>query len=515
MHFITSNFNLLHSNKIWESLKKNDVVIDEDYNGFYLKLNNPTLLNKYDAFHIFIYIDINNVDENLKILKETNKNIFSQKKKFFLYIITYNSNNLKNNTNIIKKVSKFIPELTRNKKNLYLKNLFGLKNKLFSDRNKLYIKFPFDILILKKFNKIINKNIKILNSKPYKLIILDCDNTLWGGVLDEDKSKGIIYGNDDKGIIFKQFQKRIKKLKNDGFLLSISSKNNEKDVWRCMKNRKMVLQKNDFLNPKINWNEKYLNIEKTISELSLRSSDTIFIDDNILEIQKVKKFVKGINCLHINDPLNIEKKIENDLRFQKLFILEEDLKKYKQYKIRSKYNELKEKNADNSKFFIKLQQKIKFFECNKINFGRTLQLFNKTNQFNFTLNRYKNNELKKIINKKNYDIKLFDLKDKYGNHGIIGTYIVTIKKNSVQIIDFVLSCRVFNRYVEDFIILSIVKKYKNKKITIKYLNNELNDKIIPIFLKKNYFKLESKKNNIYNYQIIFNKELDEIKKFFN
>ena len=76
MHFITSNFNLLHSNKIWESLKKNDVVIDEDYNGFYLKLNNPTLLNKYDAFHIFIYIDINNVDENLKILKETNKNIF-------------------------------------------------------------------------------------------------------------------------------------------------------------------------------------------------------------------------------------------------------------------------------------------------------------------------------------------------------------------------------------------------------------------------------------------------------
>lgn len=515
MHFITSNFNLLHSNKIWESLKKNDVVIDEDYNGFYLKLNNPTLLNKYDAFHIFIYIDINNVDENLKILKETNKNIFSQKKKFFLYIITYNSNNLKNNKNIINKIYKFIPELTRNKKNLYLKNLFGLENKLFSDRNKLYIKFPFDILILKKFNKIINKNIKILNSKPYKLIILDCDNTLWGGVLDEDKSKGIIYGNDDKGIIFKQFQKRIKKLKNDGFILSISSKNNEKDVWRCMKNRKMVLQKNDFLNPKINWNEKYLNIEKTISELSLRSSDTIFIDDNILEIQKVKKFVKGINCLHINDPLNIEKKIENDLRFQKLFILEEDLKKYKQYKIRSKYNELKEKNADNSKFFIKLQQKIKFFKCSKINFERTLQLFNKTNQFNFTLNRYKNNELKKIINKKNYDIKLFDLKDKYGNHGIIGTYIVTIKKNSVQIIDFVLSCRVFNRYVEDFIILSIVKKYKNKKITIKYLNNELNDKIIPIFLKKNYFKLESKKNNIYNYQIIFNNELDEIKKFFN
>jgi FkbH-like protein len=204
------------------------------------------------------------------------------------------------------------------------------------------------------------------------------------------------------------------------------------------------------------------------------------------------------------------------LRFQKIFVLEEDLKKYKQYKIRSKYNELKAKNTSNANFFIKLRQKIKFYKCNKLNLERTLQLFNKTNQFNFTLNRYKNSELKKIINDKKYDIKLFDLKDKYGNHGIIGTYVIIKKKNSVEIIDLVLSCRVFNRYVEEYVILSIIKKYKDKKkITIKYLNTHLNNKLIPTFLKKNYFKLETKKNNIYTYQLIFNKELYEIKKFFN
>ena len=108
------------------------------------------------------------------------------------------------------------------------------------------------------------------------------------------------------------------------------------------------------------------------------------------------------------------------------------------------------------------------------------------------------------------------LKDKYGNHGIIGTYVIIKKKNSVEIIDLVLSCRVFNRYVEEYVILSIIKKYKDKKkITIKYLNTHLNNKLIPAFLKKNYFKLETKKNNIYTYQLIFNKELYEIKKFFN
>jgi FkbH-like protein len=515
MHFITSNFNILHSNSVWESLKKYKVSIDKCYNGFNLQLNNPALLKKYDVFHIFIYININNVDKNLKILREINKNIFSQEKKFFIYIITHNTDNYKNNNDIIKKVSKFTSEQNPYKKNLHLKTFFELENRIFNDRNKLYIKFPFDISILKKFKKIITRNIKILNSKPYKLIILDCDNTLWGGILDEDNIKGIIYGDREKGLIFKKFQRKIKKLKDDGFLLSISSKNTEKNVWETMKSRRMILQKNDFLNSKINWSEKYLNIKKTISELSLRSSDTIFIDDNILEIQKVKKFIKGINCLHINNPLNIEKKIDNDLRFQKLFILEEDLKKYKQYKIRSKYNELKETNANNSNFFRKLRQKVKFYKCNKLNFERALQLFNKTNQFNFNLNRYKHNELKKIINSKNYDIKLFELKDKYGNHGIIGIYVILKKKNSVEIIDFVLSCRVFNRYVEDYITLAIIKKYINKKIKIKYLNTKLNNKIIPTFLKKKYFKLESKKNNIYIYEIKFNKNLHEIEKFFN
>ena len=110
---------------------------------------------------------------------------------------------------------------------------------------------------------------------------------------------------------------------------------------------------------------------------------------------------------------------------------------------------------------------------------------------------------------------MFELKDKYGNHGIIGIYVILKKNNSVEIIDFVLSCRVFNRYVEDYITLAIIKKYINKKIKIKYLNTKLNNKIIPTFLKKKYFKLESKKNNIYTYEIKFNKKLNEIEKFFN
>jgi FkbH-like protein len=282
-----------------------------------------------------------------------------------------------------------------------------------------------------------------------------------------------------------------------------------------MKHRKMILQKKDFINPKINWEEKYINIKKTLAELSLRPSDSIFIDDNVLEIEKVKKFIKGINCLHINKKINIKKKIMDDPRFQKLIILEEDIKKYKQYKIKSKYEKLKKNYKNNSIFFRKLKQKIKIFNCNKSNFERALQLFAKTNQFNFSLNRYSGLKFKKIINDSNYDVKLFDLNDKFGSHGIIGAYIIKKKSNIIEIIDFILSCRVFNRYVEDYIIWNICKTYKARKILIKYVSTNLNNKLIPKFLKNKYFILKNKKKNIYTYQIILSYKLNEIKNIFN
>ena len=98
-------------------------------------------------------------------------------------------------------------------------------------------------------NKII-KNINLFNITPYKLIILDCDNTLWGGILDEDGIQGLVYSNKDKGLHYKNFQKILKSLKEKGFLLSISSKNDEKKVWDTFRKRKMILSKKDFLSPK-------------------------------------------------------------------------------------------------------------------------------------------------------------------------------------------------------------------------------------------------------------------------
>ena len=453
MHLLTSNFNLLHSNSSWNYLKKKiKFVIDEDFNNFFLALNNKKTLIKFDTFHIIINIDNSNKKEILKKFKGIKKIIKIFNNKIFFFYITNEFNKHKaKNKNLLRFSSKMakIINLKKNK-NIFLKVLGNTEKIYHNVRNKTFLKFPYDVDSIKVFSKYISLNLRIYNSKPYKLIILDCDNTLWGGILDEDGNKKIIYSQKKEGLIFKKIQKYLKGLKEKGFILSIASKNDEKKVWNAMKKRKMVLQKKDFLSPGINWLEKDLNIKKILSNLGLRSEDTLFIDDNILEIKKVKYGIKNINTIHVDNPNNIFKKFDTDIRLKKFKVLKEDIKKYKQYKLKSKFEKYKENQKNSSKLLKNLNQRLKIIKCNNKNFDRALQLFNKTNQFNFSLNRYKSVSLSKIINDRNYTLRLVDFTDKFGKHGLIGSYIVKRDDAKLTVIDFVLSCRVLYRYIEDY-----------------------------------------------------------------
>lgn len=514
MHFITSNYNNLSSNTEWNIIKK-FAQIDEEYANFFLALNDKKKINNYNVFHINLFLNESNLNEVIKKLKFLKKTVFKNEKKiFFLYFFLKLEKTLIDAKNFINIFYNEIFKLNFSKnKNIYINfNNFG--DDEFSYRNLFYLKFPFEIVFLKKKVQTILNNIKICNSKPYKLIILDCDNTLWGGVLDEDKEKGIIYGGDNDGEIFFQFQTRLKKLKEKGFILSIASKNNEENVWKVLKKRKMVLQKKDFIQAKINWNEKYHNIKETLNKLTLRPADTLFIDDNLLEIKKVEEFIPKINTIHIDDNSQILNLLDKDIRLQRVNVLDEDLKKYDQYKIKSEFEELKLKNKDNLSFYKNLRQKISKKNINSANFDRTLQIFNKTNQFNFSLNRYNSKTLLEKTRNKNYLIKLFELKDKFGSHGLIGAYICKFEKNKVIIEDFALSCRVLSRFVEDYIMYDLLSNFPKNIFYINYVKTIKNDKLIKEFLKKTFFVNEKNNKNFYQYQIIKNKELIYAKQIF-
>ena len=509
-HYLTSNFNLIHTHSNWESLKKENTYIDKNYNGFLLSLRKKNL-DIYNFYHYIFYIDDFNYKRTLKEVKNLIQFIKKNKNKyFFLYFF----NNFHGNPVMEKGFNNEFLNLKFNSENIYSKFYNKICEKLTSERNRVYIKFPFEIRFINFITREVKKNINFFLSKPYKLIILDCDNTLWGGILDEDGYEKIKYDGDEVGEIFKQFQIFLKKKREEGFRLTISSKNNEQNVWKVMKKRGMILQKKDFINSKINWKDKAINISQIIKQLTLRSKDCLFIDDNPVEIKKVKSKIKDINIISADNPMLTLKKIYNDPRLFKNKILKEDLNKYKQYALKSKFEAVSEDNLHSIQFYQKLRQVATFEKIKEKNFDRALQLFNKTNQFNFSLNRYNYLSLKKLVKNKAFSLELVNFKDKFGDHGIIGAYIIKKNKLKTEIIDFVLSCRVLNRYLEDFIIFKIMKENLNKNLSINYKKNSVNQDLIPNFLEKEFFSLNFRKKNLFNYNIKNIKKFNEIKKIF-
>ena len=270
----------------------------------------------------------------------------------------------------------------------------------------------------------------------------------------------------------------------------------------------------DFISPKINWEPKEQNIKNILNYLSIRSEDAIFIDDNDIEIKKVRIGIKKINTYKINDIINYLNFIISHKRFQINSPIKEDKKKLHQYKIKNKYEELRKKiNSD--KIYNNLKQKISILNVNQENFSRTVQLFNKTNQFNFTTNRYQARDLENIIKNKNKIIKLIQFSDKFGDHGIIGLYVIDFNKKYLAIEDFIMSCRVINRKIEEYVLLNILKKYQKEfVININFLKNNNNKNLVGNFLKNSFFSLSKNTKKLKTFKIILNKDLKHVDKFF-
>ena len=519
-YFVTSNINLLNTNKAWKNDFLNKTIKLDNYNKIFISLSNRQILSKYENFIGIIYLNDYLKSNNKKFLTIIKRIISAnQNKKFFFLFYLHLSNNYQLDKKYKLQTNMIYNEILKFKyQNIFTNLTASASNEYFSTRNKYYLRCPFSLNGLFNLSNEVKKIITSHSAKPFKLIILDCDNTLWGGLIGEDGISSIKYSEDEDGKVFEEVQKHLKYLKKQGFLISISSKNNEKDVWKAFKDRKMELSKNDFLFSKINWLEKYTNIKKILRELSLKEDDVLFIDDNKLEIDKVKKKIPKISILSSEDISEYLEKLQSHPRLQKLKILEEDKKKYYHYNLKNKYENLKTKLNSLDDIYHELKQKIKIIDINNSNINRAEQLFNKTNQFNFSTNRYNKNQLTNIKNKNNTTIKLLSLSDKFGDHGIIGSYICIHQKNCIIVSDFMLSCRILSRKIEEYVIYLILKENKNKDVYLRHIKTDKNKELIKIFLENNYFKKVNIKINTKLkgelYKVLLNKRLNNVKKFF-
>jgi len=491
---IISNINM---DSLKFCMKDYSFLSSSNFGNYMIDLvNSNSLLYKSESAIIILFLDLDILNESIedlisaieKFVSETNKTIIINTMCYTPYYIdTYLNKSLETELNINIKLLDY----SRKNPNILLLDF----SKLIKQNNFFDEKYWYMARI--KFSKIgfelIAKEIRgIINTYRYgskKVLIIDMDNTLWGGVIGEEEIK---LSNDGVGKIYLDFQKKIKKLKELGILLAICSKNNFEDGVKGLNHTNSILNEDDFIIKKINWNDKASNIKEIIEELNLGDSSIVFIDDNPVEREYVKSVLP--NVIVPEFPTNIYTlniwflNVVND-NFSKIILSKEDLKKQIQYTAMKKRDNFS-KNISYENFLKNLDIKINFFINDYQNIERYSQMTQKTNQFNLTTKRYTVSEIKNFIDNNNHTVIAVSYKDKFANEGITGLVILNHQKEIIEIDTFLLSCRILKRGVEKKIFNKLDLLYPNKIMTGKFIPTSKNMITKNLFIDYNFSKID-------------------------
>lgn len=328
-----------------------------------------------------------------------------------------------------------------------------------------------------------------------KCIVLDLDNTLWGGIIGEDGLDGIQLGPDIKGRPFMEFQHQILSLYNRGVILAINSKNNLDEAIDAIRNHPyMVLKENHFAAIRINWNDKVSNLRSLSDEINIGLDSMVFVDDDDFNRNLVKQYLPEVEVIDIPKDSSRCIKILTDLSsFDSLSYTEEDAKKGQMYSDEKKRKDLKGQISDLSDYLKLLDMKMYISVNDRSNAERISQLTQKTNQFNMTTRRYSEEQIQNFINSK--DIKIYSLRlaDKYGDYGVTGLAMID-KSDTWRIDNLLLSCRVLGRQVEQAILAYVAddaKKFSQHRLIAEFIPTKSNKPAIDFYSKMGFQKLEN------------------------
>lgn len=356
-------------------------------------------------------------------------------------------------------------------------------------------KIPFGNEVFKEATKDIKSALRAVSGDTKKIIIIDLDDTLWGGIVGEVGWKNIkLGGHDHIGEAYVDFQKALKALSNRGILLGIVSKNDESTVLEAINNHpEMVLKLNDFAGWRINWEDKAQNIVDLVSDLNLGLQSVVFIDDNPAERARVIETLPEILVPEWPEDKMLSKKTLLSLRcFDTHSVSKEDLERTKMYVTERQRQSFKSKVGSLDEWLKTLGIKVKVEELSEVNLQRTAQLLNKTNQMNLTTRRMTESELIKWVRQDNHKIWTFRVSDKFGDSGLTGIISLEVDNKIGRIVDFVLSCRVIGRKTEETMLYVVINYAQSIGL------NEIYAKYIPTPKNKHCLEFWEKSGFMYN-----------------
>jgi FkbH-like protein len=326
-----------------------------------------------------------------------------------------------------------------------------------------------------------------------KCIVLDLDNTLWGGIVGEDGITGISLSLQAPGNIFLAFQQALLDCYNRGIILAINSRNNPEDAWEVIrKHPNQILKEHHFAASRINWNDKATNIRELAQELNIGLDSMVFIDDDVTNRELVKALVPEVTVPDLPVSPREYTKFFNALPyFTSEVITDEDKMRGNLY-VTERLRKEEEKNFSSHSDFLKsLLLDLRIYENNTSCLPRLSQLTEKTNQFNACKKPLTENEIESYMASGTHVVHYANVSDIFGDYGVVLFALIEKKGNVWNIKQLLMSCRVFGRGIEEAFLSHLLKRAQAEGVTTITIEMEETPKNVPAreFITKHFTHL--------------------------
>lgn len=313
-------------------------------------------------------------------------------------------------------------------------------------------KFAMDYDVMPEVSLGMAKIVRAILGKTKKCLVLDLDNTLWGGVIGDDGAENIKIGHETPAAeAYTAWQEYVLRLKERGVILAVCSKNEDGIAKSGFAHPDSVLKLNDFAAFKANWMPKNENIAAIAKEINIGTDSLVFIDDNPVERQIVRDTMPEVAVPEVDgsDVFSYIRAIEEAGYFEAVTVSDDDLKRNESYQANKVRQELSATAASYDDFLKSLNMTAEIDGFKPVYFDRIAQLTGKTNQFNLTTRRYTRADIENMASDQRYITLYGRLTDKFGDNGLISVIIGEKKEDGLHILLWLMSCRVLKRGMEE------------------------------------------------------------------
>lgn len=402
----------------------------------------------------------------------------------------------------VRKLNYNLMNLAQHYPNLFICDIAGVQNKLGRDvmfASNVYVSTEM-ILSVDALPYVASRVIDIvcaIKGQFKKCLILDLDNTVWGGVIGDDGLEGIQLGHGlGIGKAFTEFQMWVKKLKQRGIIICVASKNNEETAKEPFeKHPDMVLKLDDIAVFQANWETKVDNIRTIQNILNIGFDSMVFLDDNPFERNMVRENIPGITVPDLpDDPGDYLEYLYSQNLFETASYSNADKDRTKQYQVEAKRVSLSKTFTNEADFLKSLNMVSTVSGFTKFNTPRVAQLSQRSNQFNLRTVRYTDADIEALANDSQVIDLSFTLEDKFGDNGLIAVVIMKpVDKETLFVDTWFMSCRVLKRGMENFTLNTMVEKAKTagyKRIIGEYLPTPKNKMVEDHYTGLGFSKIE-------------------------